>query len=100
MLLVIQVTWSDRQSSQASKGGHLPERELHPAVQGCVALPYHLMQISLTQMQVELFQVPNTVFMFSLCLASTQERTVSHSYFDLGVQYRSSSVSGLSDKVS
>lgn len=47
VLLVIQVTWSDRQSSRASKGECLSKSEPHPVVQGCVASPYHLMQILL-----------------------------------------------------
>lgn len=40
---------------------------------------------SLTQTQVELFKGPNIMFMFSLCLASVQEKKVNHSlvYFDL-----------------
>lgn len=53
-------------------------------------------------MQVELFKAPNLMFVFSLRLASVQERKVNHSlvYFDLKIQYHSFAVSGLSDKIS
>lgn len=90
----IQVPWSGRQSSWASRRGCLAESRILSS--RIVALDAN------SQMQVKLFKAPNIMFMFSLRLASEQERKVNHwlVYFDLKIQYHSFAVSGLSDKIS